>query len=172
MDRLHGHKRSLSPCPDAHGHQKVLAIQGQQEDLPIHLSTLRIGNFTSRIYQDSKASRSLVEAARCRATHLLLADPHRVTKTGPTACRDDHHSIPAARMDHQFREVGPNTQPGLPIPWNAVQHSTPLLKMCLKIQSVHQHWMTNPVITARDLHRLLGMVVLMATLVRRGRLRL
>ena len=33
-------------------------------------------------------------------------------------------TIPAARMGHQFREVGPNTQPGLPIPWNAVQHST------------------------------------------------
>ena len=48
----------------------------------------------------------------------------------------------------------------------------PLLKMRLKIQSVHQHWMTNPVITARDLHRLLGMVVFMALLVRRGRLRL
>ena len=48
----------------------------------------------------------------------------------------------------------------------------PQLKMRLKIQSVHQHWMTNPVITARDLHRLLGMVVFMALLVRRGRLRL
>ena len=117
IDCLHRHKRSL-------WRQKVLTIQGQQEDLPIHLSTLRIGNFTSRIYQASKASRSLVEAARCRATRLLLADPCRVTKTGPTACRDDHHSIPAARMGHQFREVGPNTQPGLPIPWNAVQHST------------------------------------------------
>ena len=117
MDCLHRHKRSL-------WRQKVLTIQGQQEDLPIHLSTLRIGNFTSRIYQASKASRSLVEAARCRATRLLLADPCRVTKTGPTACRDDHHSFPAARMGHQFREVGPNTQPGLPIPWNAVQHST------------------------------------------------
>ena len=48
----------------------------------------------------------------------------------------------------------------------------PLPKMCLKVQSVHQHWMTNPNITARDLHRLLGMLVFMASLVRRGRLRL
>ena len=48
----------------------------------------------------------------------------------------------------------------------------PLQKMCLKVQSVHQHWMTNPVITAHDLHRLLGMVVFMATLVPQGRLRL
>ena len=29
----------------------------------------------------------------------------------------------------------------------------------LKVQSVHQHWMTDPNITARDLHRLLGMLV-------------
>ena len=48
----------------------------------------------------------------------------------------------------------------------------PLPKMCLKVQSVHQHWMTNPNITAHDLHRLLGMLVFMASLVQRGRLRL
>ena len=43
----------------------------------------------------------------------------------------------------------------------------PLPKMYLKIQ----HWMSNPIITARDLRRLLGMVVFMATLVCHGRLR-
>ena len=48
----------------------------------------------------------------------------------------------------------------------------PLPKMRLKVQSVHQHWMDNPNITARDLHRLLGMQVFMASLVWRGRLRL
>ena len=48
----------------------------------------------------------------------------------------------------------------------------PLPKMRLKVQSVHQHWMTNPIIKANDLHRLLGMMVFMATLVRRGRWRL
>ena len=47
-----------------------------------------------------------------------------------------------------------------------------LPKMRVKVQSVHQHWMANPNITARDLHRLLGMLVFMALLVRRGRLRL
>ena len=46
----------------------------------------------------------------------------------------------------------------------------PLLKMRLQVQSVHQHWIANPNITARDLHRLLGMLVFMALLVRRGRL--
>ena len=48
----------------------------------------------------------------------------------------------------------------------------PLPKMHLKVQSVHQHWIANPNITARDLHRLLGMLVFMASLVRRGRLHL
>ena len=53
-----------------------------------------------------------------------------------------------------------------------VSQWAPLPKMHLKVQSVHQHWMANPNITARDLHRLLGMLVFMALLVRRGRLRL
>ena len=48
----------------------------------------------------------------------------------------------------------------------------PLPKMQVKVQSVHQHWMANPNITARDLHRLLGMLVFMASLIRWGRLRL
>ena len=48
----------------------------------------------------------------------------------------------------------------------------PLPKMRVKVQSVHQHWMTDPNITARDLHRHRGMLVFMAWLVRRGRLRL
>ena len=48
----------------------------------------------------------------------------------------------------------------------------PLPKMRIKVQSVLQHWMANPNITARDLHRLLGMLVFMASLVRRGRFRL
>ena len=48
----------------------------------------------------------------------------------------------------------------------------PLLKMRLKVQVVHQHWMTNLNITARDPHRLLGMLVFMASLVQWGTLRL
>ena len=48
----------------------------------------------------------------------------------------------------------------------------PLPKMRLKVQSIHQHCMTDPNITATDLHRLLGMLVFMASLVWRGRLRL
>ena len=42
--------------------------------------------------------------------------------------------------------------------------------MHLKVQSIHQHWMTNPNITAQDLHRLLDVLVFMASLVPGGRL--
>ena len=66
-------------------------------------------------------------------------------------------------LDHQLREVRSHTKSRLPVHWDAVQHSTfhsgALPKMRLKVQSVHQYWMTNPNITARDLHRLLGMLV-------------
>ena len=48
----------------------------------------------------------------------------------------------------------------------------PLPKMRLKVQSVNQHWIANPNNSTRDLHRLLGMLVFMATLVPRGRLHL
>ena len=81
MDRLRRHKRCLSPCPNAQGRQKVPAIQSEQEDLPVHLSTFWIGNFTSGIYQASKTCRSLVKTARCQAARLLgrLADLRRVS---------------------------------------------------------------------------------------------
>ena len=48
----------------------------------------------------------------------------------------------------------------------------PLPKMRVKIQNTLDHWRSHPLISARDLHRLLGMLTFMATLVPRGRLRI
>ena len=48
----------------------------------------------------------------------------------------------------------------------------PLPKMRVKIQNTLDHWRSHPLISARELHRLLGMLTFMATLVPRGRLRL
>ena len=48
----------------------------------------------------------------------------------------------------------------------------PLPKMRLKVQSVLEHWRASIRVSARDLHRLLGILVFMAALVPRGRLRL
>ena len=44
--------------------------------------------------------------------------------------------------------------------------------MRVKIQNTLDHWTSHPFISARDLHRLLGMLTFMATLVPRGWLRL
>ena len=95
---------------------------------------------------------------------------------GPAACPDDHQSGPVSRLDHQLREVRPNTQPGLPGHTDAVQHLT--VHSGAPAEDATQSPVRSPtlddqpVITARDLLRLLGMVVLMAALVPRGRLRL
>jgi len=48
----------------------------------------------------------------------------------------------------------------------------PLPKMRLKVQSVLDHWQAAPFVSARDLHRLLGVLVFMSNLTHRGRLRL
>ena len=45
---------------------------------------------------------------------------------------------------------------------------TPLPKMGIKIQNTLDNWRSHPRVTARDLHRLLGMLTFMVTLVPRG----
>ena len=85
-----------------------------------------IGNFTSGVHQGFTPGRSSVKTARCEAARLLrrLADPCRYSRTGPTACPDDYKCAPVSRLDHQLREVRPNAKSGLPVHWDAVQHST------------------------------------------------
>ena len=126
VDSLPRHLRRISPCPDAQGCKKVSAICGQQASLPIHLSTLRIGNFTLGVHQAFTPSHSSVKTARREAAHLLrqLADPCRYSRTGPIACPDDHQCVPVSRLDHQLQEVRPNSKSGLPVHRDAVQHST------------------------------------------------
>ena len=169
MDYLHRHKRNL-------WRQKVLTIQGQQEDLPIHLSTLRIGNFTSRF---TKLLRPVVAWLRQRGVELHVYF-WLIHAESPKQAQ-----LHAEMTITLFQQLGwvinfekLDLTPSQDFQFLGMQFNTrqftlaPLLKMRLKIQSVHQHWMTNPVITACDLHSLLGMVVFMALLVRRGRLRL
>ena len=79
VDSVHRYPRRIFTCPDAPGRPKVSALCGQQESLPIHLSTLGIGNITLGVHQTLVTSHSAVKAARCEAAHLLrrLADPCR-----------------------------------------------------------------------------------------------
>ena len=104
-------------------------------------------------------------AASCEATRLLRRPS------------DNHQCAPVSRLDHQIQEVKPRSKSGLfqsiGLQFNTRQFTVaPLPKMRCKVQSVHQHWITDPNITARDLHWLFGMLVFMASLVRRRRLRL
>ena len=126
VDSLHRHSRRLSPCPDAQGRKKVSAFCGQQASLPIHLSPLWIGHFTSGVHQAIAPSRSSVKTVRCEAARLLrqLADPRRNSRTGPTACPDGHQCAPVSWLDHQLRVVRSNAKSGLPVHRDAVQHLT------------------------------------------------
>ena len=125
MDSVHRHPRRISTCPDAPSRPEVSAICGQHASLPIHLPTLRIGNINLRVHQALTTS-STLKAARCKATRLLsrLADPCRFSRTGATACPDNHQCAPVSRLDHKLREVRLHAKSGLPVHWDAVQHST------------------------------------------------
>ena len=143
------------------------------------LSPLRVSNFSTRVHQAAAAHRCTVKAARCEATHLLrrLADQSRYSGTGQTACPDNHQCAPVSRLDHQLREVRPHSKSGrLPVHRDAVQYST--IHSGAPTEDASQGPVRS---SARDdrpehhsqgLHRLLRMFVFMASLERRGSLRL
>ena len=126
VDGVDRHTRCLSSCADASGCPQVSAFRGQQEGVPVHLSSVWTGNFSTGVHQAAETRRLAVEAARCEATRLLrqLADQGRYTRTSSTARPDNHQGPPVFRMDHQLREVRPHTKSRLPVHWDAVQHST------------------------------------------------
>ena len=175
VDSVHRYPRRLSTCPDAPSRPEVSVLCGQLESLPIHLSTLRIGNVTSRVHQALATSRSAVKAAKCVKLHVYLDDwlicadtPEQMQLHAQTTIRvlqflgwiinyEKSDLVPS--QDSQFIGMQFNTRQFT---------AAPLPKMRLKVQSFHQHWMTNPNITARDLHRLLGVLVFMASLVQRS----
>ena len=176
MDGVDRHRRCLSSCADASSCPQVSAFRGQQEGVPVHLSFVWTGDLSTGVHQVAETRRLAVEAARCEATRLLrrLADQGRYTGRSSTARPDNHQGPPVSRMDDQLREVRPHTKSRLPVHRDAVQHSTfhsgaPAENAC-KGPVSSSTLDGNPNITARDLHRLLGMLVFMASLVRRGRL--
>ena len=116
----------LSSCADASGCLQVSAFRGQQEGVPVHLSSVWTGDFSTGVHQAAKTCRLAVEAARCEATRLLrrLADQGRYTGTSSTARPDNHQGPLVSWLDHQLREVRPHTKSRLPVHWDAVQHST------------------------------------------------
>ena len=126
VDGVDRHTRCLSSCADASSCPQVSAFHGQQEGVPVHLSSVWTGNFSTGVHQAAETRRLAVEAARCEATRLLrrLADQGRYTGRSSTARPDNHQGPSVSRMDHQLREVRPHTKSRLPVHRDAVQHST------------------------------------------------
>ena len=177
VDGIDRHTRCLPSCSDASGYQQVSAFHGQQEGVLVHLSSVWTGDLSTRVPQAAATRRFAVKAGVKLHVYLdywlIRADtPEQVQLHAQTTIRvlqflgwiinfEKFDLTPS--QDFQFIGMQFNTRRFT---------VAPLPNMRLKVQSVHQHWMTNPNITARDLHRLLGMLVFMASLVRRGQLRL
>ena len=160
VDDIDRHPRCLPSCSDAPGRSQISTLRGQQASVPVHWSPLWVSDFSTRVHQAAAACHSAVKAARCEATRLLrrLADQSRYSGTGQTARPDDHQCAPVSRLDHQLREVRPRSKSGLfqfiGMQFNTRQFTVaPRPKMRRKVQSVHQHWITDLNITARELGR-------------------
>ena len=115
VDGIDRHKRCRPSCSDASGCPQVSAFRGQQEGVPVHLSFVWTGDFSTRVHQVHKSSpvvSLLNKAARCEATRLLrrLADQGRYSGTGSTARPDNHQGAPVSWLDHQLREVRSHTK--------------------------------------------------------------
>ena len=126
VDGIDRHTRYLSSCSDASGCPQVSAFRGQQEGVPVHLSSVWTGDFSTGVHQAAATYRLAVKAARCEATRLLrrLADQGRYSGTGSTARPDNHQGAPVSWLDHQLREIRSHTKSRLPVHRDAVQHST------------------------------------------------
>ena len=125
VDGVDRHMRCLSSCADASGCRQVSAFRGQQEGVPVHLSSVWTGDFSTGVHQAAGTRPLAVEAARCEATRLLRrpADQGRYTGRSSTARPDNHQGPPVSRLDHQLREVRPHAKSRLPVHWDAVEHS-------------------------------------------------
>ena len=164
MDSVHRHPGRISTCPDAPSRPEVSAICGQQASLPIHLPTqpvvglLRQRGVKLQVYLDDW----LIHANSPEQAQLHAQTTISVLQFLSWIINYEKSDLTPSQ-DFQFIGMQFNTR----------QFTVaPLPDMRLKVQSVHQHWMTNPNITTRDLHRLLGVLVFMASLVQWGRLRL
>ena len=112
VDGIDKYTRCISSCVDASGWSQVSAFRGQQEGVPVHLSSIWTGDFSTGVHQAAATRRLAVKSARCEATRLLrrLADQGRYSGIGSTARPDNHQGAPVSWLDHQLREVRSHTK--------------------------------------------------------------
>ena len=148
MDSLHRHSRCLSPCPDAQGRKKVSAICGQQASLPIHLST------SPREFTKLLCPVVALLWQRGVKLHIYLDDWLIRADTPKQAQLHAQMTISMLQflgwiISYEKSDLTPSQDfQFIGMQFNTRQFTVaPLPKMRLKVQSVHQHWMTNPIIT-------------------------
>ena len=176
MDSFHRLSRCVSPCPDASGRTEVSAICGQQASLPIHLSTFRIGGLATSPRELTKLLRPVVALFRQRGVklHVYLDDWLIHADTPQQALLHAQTTIGVLQflgwiINFEKSDLTPSQDFQFIGCSSTLDNSQwrPCRRCVSKVQSVYQHWMTNPNIKAHDLHRLLGILVFMASLVQR-----
>ena len=95
-----------------------------------------------------------------------LADPSLISRSGPNACLFSHQGPPTPGLDYQLRLIRAPAQPNFRFYWHAIRHKHHTMALLNPLD----HWRSRPWVTALDLHRLLGILNFMATLVPRGRM--
>ena len=168
VDGIDRHTPCLSSCADASGCPQVSAFRGQQEGVPV----LPFGLATS-LREFTKLPQPVVLLLRQQGVklHVYLDDWLIRADTPEQAQLHAQTTISVLQFLGWIINFESDLTPSQDFQFIGMQFNTrrftvaPLPKMRLKVQSVHQHWMANPNITARDLHRLLGMLVFMASLV-------
>ena len=71
VDCVNRHQACLSPISDASGCEEIPVFCGQPEDLPVHLSSLQVGNITPRVHKAVDGSCCFVAVAQSKASCLL-----------------------------------------------------------------------------------------------------
>ena len=115
----------LSPRSYVESCEQIPAVQSQPPCIPIHMSSLRLSNFSSGVHQVAAASYGSSAAKRDPTACVFgrLAHSSVVTGTGSIACQFSHQGSPAPGLDHQFRQVRTPAQPNLRLHWHAVRHA-------------------------------------------------
>ena len=124
VDGVDRHTGCLSSCTDASGCPQVSAFHGQQESVPVHLSSVWTGEFTKLLRPVVSLLRQLGVKLHVYLDDWLIRADTPESGTSSTACPDNHQSAPVSWLDHQLREVRPHSKSRLPIHRDAVQHST------------------------------------------------
>ena len=175
MDCVHRHTGRLSSRSHGKVCTEIPQIHGKRACVSVYMPPVRLGYLSSGVYQVAATSGPASAAPRYQAPCISgrLAHPSIVHHTGQNSCRFSPAGVTTPWMGNQFQQVRLGSQPAVRFYRHAVQHVR--LHRGTSTQNAGQnpdHWRSHPLISARDLHRLLGMLTFMATLVPRGRLRL